>query len=120
MSAFLPCLKLFELVFYHLLLHGSKDLLEASRALQLCRLDYRVLFNSTTLARRLFFMLIVNTTYFLVLSRLPSAYTQRNLKSWQCRQAGRSPLHFVFLCLHGSHACVTRCLSAVADAFDRD
>ena len=57
-------------------------------------------------------------TYFLTLSRFPSSYTQTNLWSWQCRQTGRSPLHFVFLCLHGSHACVTRCLSPVAAAFD--
>ena len=57
-------------------------------------------------------------TYILTLSRFPCSYTQMSLWSWQCRQTGRSPLHFVFLCLQGSHACVTRCLSPVAATFD--
>ena len=48
-------------------------------------------------------------------SRLPSTYTHCNLKSSQCLHFGRSPLHFVFLCLHDSQACATRFGSAPTD-----
>ena len=56
--------------------------------------------------------------YFLVRSRLPSAYTQFILYSSQCLQTGVSPLHLVLRCRQGSQAWPTRrLLSASADVF---